>query len=223
MSNEERTIDLTNPLNTTGANAPSTRHTLQSMYDYFYNSKLALFRVLKKLTAEDLYRLDFYVSEVVTIGSGVGTLSIKFDQVLDDGLATIGGEKVPARRYSPSDALAYSTTTGKRKSPSLESPKFEIKKLSNVTKVAVYPTTGITDIEIRGLAVVEREILSNSLNDLWNPNFNDIIVNGAVMLAKADGNQIDLGQYFAQELNFKYSLFGKQQVKSNNSLIEENK
>lgn len=223
MSNEERTIDLTNPLNTTGVNAPSIRHSVQSIYDYFHNSGLALFRVLKKLTAEDLYRLDFYISEVVTIGSGVGTITLKFDQILDDALVTISGAKVSARRYSPSDALAYSTTTGKRKSPSLESPKFEIKKISNVTKVAVYPTTGITDIELRGLAVVERLTLSNSLSDIWSANFNDILTQGAVMLAKGDANQVDLAQYFAQELNFKYSLYSKQQMKSNNSLIEENK
>jgi len=221
MTNEERTIDLTNPLNTTGVNAPSKRFSVQSIYDYFWTSGQSLFRVLKKMTTDDLTRLEFYVSDSITLTSGVGSLALNFDTVWDDASALISASRVPARRYTPQEVILYSTTTGKRKSPSLEAPKFEIKSVSNVRKVLVYPTSGVTSIELRGLAVVERIVLSNTNPDIWNTNLSDMLVQGAVIFAKGDGNQTDLVQYFAQELNVKSLMYQRKVVNQNNSLIEE--
>lgn len=223
MTNEERTIDLTNPLNTTGVNAPSKRFSVQSIYDYFWTSGQSLFRVLKKMTTDDLIRLEFYRSDVITLSSGIGSLAVTFDTIFDDAkcIITSGSVQVGARRYTPQEVSMYSTTTGKRKSPTLEAPRFEVKTITGVRKVTVYPLSGITSIELWGLAVVERMVLSNVNFDIWNANLSDMLVQGAVIMAKGDGNQTDLVQYFAQELNVKSLLYQRKPMNQNNSLIEE--
>lgn len=227
ISNEHRVIDLSNPLNTTGVNAPPTRILVPAIYDCFWRAGLALYRVVKRLTYEevDKYCPSFLYSESISLTSGIATMPVGYEQVLDDAIAIKSGTSYVARKYSPSDALIYAGTTGKRKSPSLKHPKFEIKKASSgVTQILCYPLSeAFSSITIKGFQAPARLELSSSGIDTWNQAFSDLLVNGAVAIHKKGTGALGISQMYEAELNAKYGLFKQPKVNQNNSLMEQQK
>lgn len=228
ISNEHRVIDLSNPLATTGDNLAPTRILVPAIYDCFWRAGLALYRVVKRLTYEEIdkYCPSFIVEQAITLTSGIGTPSNEYEQVFDDAIAIKSGTSYDARRYSPSDATMYRNTTGKRKSPSLKHPKFEIKRNSSTgaTEILCYPLSELFgSITIKGLKAPLRLVLSSSGIDTWNQAFSDLLVAGAVAIYKKETGALGVSQMYEAELNAKYGLFKQPKINQNNSLVEQQK
>lgn len=198
------------------------RWTLDEVYDLFWRAGLSLYRVLKAVDYRKVAKLlpSFFTTEDVSLTSNAGSITGKYDFIYEQALAVITGnpDTVLLCPIIPFEELGnvININTTYRKAPTATSPKFS---LLNPFAVKVYPATpSYNKLRISGVLAVQRLIACTSNSDSWNENFSDLLISGAVKLAKTETGELGVAEYFSRELQLNYSLVKQKPTKNN---IEE--
>lgn len=219
-----------------GAAYTPVRWTLPKVYDYFWRSGLILLRVIRHSFFDRIDELIpmFVESETVSLTAGIGNVSdpIKYDYIFRDAFVKYEvstGVFVWYLARRSISTLDYETikSTGQRRSPSVEAPVFTITKSGANQAITVYPIASsipqFKEITFKFIRALERLEATSTGDDIWPRSLSDILIDGALMIAKGDANDLSVEEYFSRKLAMKIQLFDKPSVRQNTSTIEENK
>lgn len=207
---------------TGGSAYTPSRWTLKQVADCFWRSGLALRRVIKLLNSPELNRIipSLIQEEVVVLTDGAGSLNsnVKYDHIYD--IAVVDYTQTdPAHTYincqRVPDNINYELkSTGLRRSPTIESPVFQITEDKTVT---VYPLFGssnprIASITLSYLPAIETFLPTSSGKDMWNVALSDLLIDGAVMIAKGQSADLSVKQFMMNELTSRYTFLKKDKL-----------
>lgn len=199
---------------TGGSAYTPSRWSLKQVADCFWRSGLILRRVIKQLNSPELNRIipSLVREEQVNLTSGVGALAsnTKYDHIYDIATAdylNADSSHTYVNCHRAIDNLSYEiNTTGLRRSPTIESPVFQI--IDDKT-VKVYPLSGgsapkFDKLILSYLPAIESFLPTDSGTDKWNVSLSDLLIDGAVMIAKGQTGDNSIKRYMLQELTNKY-------------------
>lgn len=191
------------------------RYSFSAIYDNFYSAGLVLLRVLKRLAPNELVTAvpTLKVDDVITLTTNAGTIAADFGHIQYDSVVDTNNVdpivQILCRRWNPKLSKEFLKSTGKRLSPSATIPYYEI---STTKTVDVYPkTTTFYKITLTGMKALPRLVLSDDTTpvDIWNADYTDMLVDGAVALAKGTCNEISLEQFYTSKLQSKFAIIVK--------------
>ncbi len=204
------------------------RWSLVNVYDLFWRAGISLYRVLRSLDFEKLVKHtpSLFFNESLGLSSNKVSLTTSYDFIYD---IAIVAQTSPAKKYTaikipPSELIETISSVGLRRSPTATNPKFSIHQESSLTKIIVYPeATTFNSITISGFLTVSRLVASTNGSDTWNKNLSDLLIAGAVALAKSNSGDADIASMYLQQLQSSYQLVARKSTKQNNSFLEEEK
>lgn len=201
---------------TGGASYTPARWSLKHVADCFWRSGLILRRVIKLLNSPELNRIipSLIQEEPVTLTDGIGALAsnVKYDDISDiavvDYIDASGTHSYVNCHRVPENVNYELKSTGLRRSPTAESPVFQITEDKKVTVYPIYGATNprIATITLTFLPAIETFLPTDTGKDKWNVALSDLLIDGAVMIAKGQTGDNAVKRYMLQELSNKYAF-----------------
>lgn len=211
------TITLANPTTISNfAPQPKRFNDIEQIYDYFWYSGQGLFRVLDRITKNEVTGVlpNFVKSSSGALSSGEIEIS-DIERILDPVKLTIGGIVKIAYRIPDSIIQNVLQSVGLR-AVSNDYPGYYLKG----NKLIAFPTSA-TAYEATYIKVVPREVLSSVDVDQWSSNFYGLLTDGAVMIAKGDSNEFAVERLFIEKLKMNYQYYQIPVSNQNNPQIEQ--
>lgn len=210
-------ITLANPTLISNFAPEPTKFTLDQIYDYFYFSGLSLFNVLERITKNELNKtLPGFVKRTaeLTLTSGNYTVTEKIRRIVDPVTIKTSADK--PGYLIPDSIVELCTASSGMRAISVDYPGYYLRN----GKINCLPTTA-TKLTFNYIQEVPRLLLSSTADDIWPDNYSDYLIDGAVMLAKGDSNEIGLEQFYFQKLQSKFAVKSQPITNQNNTQIEQ--
>jgi hypothetical protein len=200
------------------------KFTTEQIYDYFLESGQCLFRAIDRYTKGEVYKYlpNLYkrvLDQALTSGSYTPTQAI--ERIVDPVIVVYGTSpevRVQAVRV-PENLLESVINSLGHKTITSSYPGYYLED----TSIKVFPDSA-TKITFRYIQSIPRRILApDPTNDdnLFPANFSSMIIDGAVMIAKGDTNDISLENWYMSKLEREYSKLAQPISHNKNLLIEQ--
>lgn len=190
----------------------------QAAYDYYQLSGQYLLRVLLRYTKNEIDTVAPYFigSFSSNLTGGSVALPADYDKLYIQSVTSTVSSIVWKTNKCPVDKFDWYATSGHRRSASLYNRYYALK---DDNKIYVLPATA-TAVKFRYIKTVPRVTFATT-DDIWSGNFTGILVDGALMLAKGDSNNLQIEQFFMQKLMIYAKTIQIPISKKNETLTEQ--
>lgn len=210
-------ITLANPTLISNFSPEPTKFTLDQIHDYFYFSGISLFNVLERITKNELNKTlpGFYKRTAeLTLTSGSYTITEKIRRIIDPVTIKVASVNKPGYLI-PDNIIELCISSAGIRTISVDYPGYYLRN----NKINCLPDTA-TKVTFNYIMEVPRLLLSSVADDIWPDNYSDLLIDGAVMLAKGDSNEIGLEQFYFQKLQANFAVKSQPITNQNNTQIE---
>lgn len=209
-----------NPVVPTGM----TKYTFPQIYDYYQFSGQSLFRAIERYSKGEAMKMfpNFFVNASVTASSGEYAITEPIERIIEPITvwrnADVPIVKKPAYLI-PDGVLELCINSVGIRAISTDYPGFYLRD----GKIKILPSTKdrITFSYVKSVPRIQLTNHATNYVDIWPSNYGKLLVDGMVMLAKADSNDTNLEAFYFNQLMNQYKVQSAPITNQNNSLTEQ--
>jgi hypothetical protein len=200
-----------------------TKYTFPQIYDYYQFSGQSLFRAIERYSKGEAMKMfpNFFVTTSVTAGSGEYAVTESIERIIEPiTVWTDGATPVKKPAYLiPDGVLELCINSVGIRAISTDYPGFYLRD----GKIKILPSTKnrITFSYVKSVPRIQLTDHATTYVDIWPSNYGKLLVDGMVMLAKADSNDTNLEAFYFNQLMNQYKVQSAPITNQNNSLTEQ--
>ena len=198
-----------------------SKFTLDQIYDYYQFSGQSLFRAIERYSKGEAVKMfpNLFVTVSVTAASGEYTFTESIERIIEPITVWTNADPIKKPAYMiPDGVLELCINSIGIRTISTDYPGFYLRD----GKIKILPSTKdrITFSYVKSVPRIQLRS-NNDYSDIWPSNYGKLLVDGMVMLAKADSNDTNLESFYFNQLMNQYKVQSMPVTNQNNSLTEQ--